>query len=77
LNPPLDVPVSVDELGELLTVEELAARLKVRKSWVYERTRRLGSGRLPFVKLGKYVRFEAKAVLEYLAQRARSGDSDD
>jgi excisionase family DNA binding protein len=52
---------------ELLTVGEVAKLLKVPKSWVYERTRRRGVSRLPFVKLGKYVRFEASAIRAFLA----------
>ena len=53
-------------LVELLTVEEVAALLKVDKSWVYARTRRRGSGRLPHVKLGKYLRFDEKGIRAYL-----------
>jgi excisionase family DNA binding protein len=60
-----------DELHELLTIDEVAALLKVSKSWVYEHTRKRGtprSGRLPHVKIGKYVRFEPRAVREFLAR---------
>ena len=59
------------ELDELLTVDEVAALLKVSKSWVYEHTRKRGtprSGRLPHVKVGKYVRFEPRAVREFVAR---------
>jgi excisionase family DNA binding protein len=55
---------SATELQELLTVDELAALLKVSKSWVYEHTRspRLPRAEsLPDVKIGKYVRFNAAA----------------
>jgi excisionase family DNA binding protein len=68
----LEPPVRSDEVTELLTVQEVAALLKVRPSWVYERTRRRGHERLPFVKLGKYVRFEARAVQQYLARQRKS-----
>lgn len=57
------------DLDSLLTVDDVAALLKVPKSWVYERTRRRGPDRLPFIKLGKYVRFEAGAVQAFLARR--------
>jgi excisionase family DNA binding protein len=60
-------------LDELLTLDEVAALLKVSKSWVYEHTRSRGvpsAERLPCIKLGKYVRFEAAAVRAYLASRA-------
>ncbi|NIV39790.1 MAG: helix-turn-helix domain-containing protein, partial [Anaerolineae bacterium] len=59
-------------LGQLLTLEEVAERLRVPKSWVYERTRRRGLERLPHLKLGKYLRFEEAAVREYL-ERQRVG----
>ena len=59
------------QLQELLTVDEVAALLKVSRSWVYEHSRRRGtrrSGRLVHVKVGKYVRFERRAVREFLAE---------
>lgn len=47
------------EIGpELLTVAELAVRLKVRPSWVYLHAAELGA-----IKLGKYVRFRWDLVL--------------
>jgi excisionase family DNA binding protein len=54
---------------ELLTVSEVAAFLKVPPSWVYERTRRLGSQRLPHVRLGKYLRFSLSEVKTWLEQQ--------
>ena len=60
------------EVDELLTVEELAQWLKVPPSWIYERTRRRGEGRLPCIKLGKYLRFEEAHVRAYLERQRRS-----
>ena len=60
-------------MDELLTVQEVAEWLKVRPSWIYERTRRRGEGRLPYIKLGKYLRFEETAVKVYLERQRRSG----
>ena len=60
-------------MDELLTVDELAEWLKVPPSWIYERTRQRGPGRLPFVKLGKYLRFEEAAVRAFLERQRRSG----
>jgi excisionase family DNA binding protein len=67
---------AADNLQELLTVEEVAALLKVSKSWVYEHTRSRGvprSERLPHVKVGKYVRFEARLIRDFLVRRTRIG----
>jgi len=60
-------------LDALLTVEDVARWLKVPPSWVYERTRQRGRHRLPCVRLGKYVRFEARAVRAFLARQRDSG----
>ena len=68
----IDASVRLEHVPELLTVDEVAALFKVPKSWVYERTRRRGADRLPFMKLGKYVRFEAGAVQTYLARQRKS-----
>ena len=57
--------------AELLTVEELADLLKVPASWIYQRTRRCGRERLPHIKMGKYLRFEERAVLEWLGHLRR------
>lgn len=57
--------------NELMTVSETAALLKVPVSWVYERTRRRGSERLPHMKLGKYLRFSKSEVEEWLSKQRR------
>jgi excisionase family DNA binding protein len=65
-----------DDLQELLTVDEVAALLKVSRSWVYEHTRSRAvprSERLPYLKVGKYVRFDARLVREFLVKRTRIG----
>lgn len=51
---------------ELLTVQEVAAFLRVPVSWVYERTRRRGNERLPHLKMGKYLRFRHQDIVEWL-----------
>ena len=64
-------------LGDgLLTVNDAARFLHVTVSWVYEHTRDDAEDRLPFVKLGKYVRFDRTDLREYVdAKRhaARTG----
>ena len=60
--------------GSLLTVEEIADMLRVSKTWIYARTRRRGLERLPHMKLGKYLRFEERAVRDFL-DRQRVGAS--
>ena len=67
-------PGSDTDLHELLTVDDVAKIFKVSRSWVYEHTRSRGiprSERLPHIKIGKYVRFEARAVREFLERKCR------
>ncbi len=54
---------------ELLTVRDVANLLRVPTSWVYERTRRRGNDQLPHVKLGKYLRFEEAAVIDFIRRQ--------
>ena len=51
---------------ELLTVSELANRLKVPMSWLYSRTRAKGEGSIPKIRVGKYIRFDETQVIEWL-----------
>jgi predicted DNA-binding transcriptional regulator AlpA len=54
---------------ELLTPEELAERLKVPTSWVYEKRRPRCKNPLPAVPLGKIVRFDWSAIVEWLEKQ--------
>jgi excisionase family DNA binding protein len=56
----------------LLTIEEIAELLHVPVSWVYERTRRRSSDRIPGFRLGKYWRFREADVLAWI-ERQRVG----
>ena len=47
--------------AELLTPEELAGRLKVPRSWVYEQSRQ---GNIPTRRLGRYIRFDLREVID-------------
>ncbi|MFP5450375.1 MAG: helix-turn-helix domain-containing protein [Thermoleophilia bacterium] len=50
--------------GPLLTADQVAEMLQVPKSWVYAETR---AGRIPHVKLGRYSRYRAEAIAEWVA----------
>ena len=50
-------------LSELLTLQELAERLKVKTSWLYQRTR---VNSIPCIRLGRHIRFSEKAVMQWL-----------
>ena len=59
---------SVLDPKDLLTPMQLAKRLQVKVSWIYEKTR--GQGRdahpLPVLRCGKYLRFSWPEVVEWL-----------
>jgi predicted DNA-binding transcriptional regulator AlpA len=76
LNPGADITAPADgDLHELLTVDDVAALLKVSRSWVYEHTRSRGTARaerLAYIKIGKYKRFDPRSVREFLTRRAKT-----
>jgi excisionase family DNA binding protein len=53
----------------LINVREAAQFLKVTPSWVYEHCRPGVEERLPFVKIGKYLRFERRELRAYVDRR--------
>lgn len=57
---------SKSNVNYLLTVDELAAALRVKKSWVYGATH---YGKIPVIKVGKYSRYVLPHVLEALGNQ--------
>jgi excisionase family DNA binding protein len=56
----------------LLTPQDAARFLKVSVSWVYEHVRPEAEDRLPFVKLGKYLRFDPRDLRAYIDAKRES-----
>jgi predicted DNA-binding transcriptional regulator AlpA len=58
---------------EILTPQQLAERLQVKPSWIYEQTRNRSGVRnpdpLPHIKMGLYLRFDWRDVLEWLERQ--------
>jgi len=52
-----------------LTLDELALRLRVKKSWIYSRTRESGPNSIPRIRIGKYLRFSWPEVCEWLTRQ--------
>ena len=67
-------PRSYYEGNDLLTAEDVAAWLKVKKSWIKEQTRERTKTRrknpLPHTKMGKYSRFSRMRIAEWLAENS-------
>jgi len=56
----------------LLTVEQLAESLSVKKSWIYSRSRETGPDAMPKIKVGKYRRFILEDVLVWLKEQSQN-----
>ncbi len=54
-------PVQTSTDGRLVTADEMAEQLGIKKSWLLDMARQ---GRVPHVKLGRYVRFMPAEVLK-------------
>jgi excisionase family DNA binding protein len=54
----------------ILTPEEVAERLKVPPSWVYEKTRGRCRNPIPCLRLGRYIRFDWQEVINWLTVEA-------
>lgn len=50
----------------LLTIDEVAERLRVPKSWLYSKTRETGPDAIPRLKVGKYLRFYFDEVMVWI-----------
>ncbi len=64
---------SVFDASQLLTPQELAERLRVPVSWVYEKTRRRSHDSLPTIRLGKYLRFHWPDVAAWVERHRTNG----
>jgi len=58
---------------DLLTISELAKKLKVKRSWLYSRSREKGEDAIPRVKLGKYLRFQENVVMAWVIKKYGGG----
>jgi excisionase family DNA binding protein len=56
---------------DLLTIDEVAERLQISKSWIYNE---LELRRFPSVKLGRALRFRVSDVDNYLDRRQDAGE---
>jgi excisionase family DNA binding protein len=57
--------------NDILTPAELAVRLKVPETWIYEKTRGRCLDPLPCMRIGRYIRFNWTAVVEWLKKGER------
>jgi excisionase family DNA binding protein len=53
-------------MTQLIDIKEMAEKLAVPVSWLYERTR---NNKIPCIRVGKYLRFRETEVWEWLKQQ--------
>ena len=76
-TPKREVAPAVIQPEDLLTPEQLAERLQVKLSWVWEQTRSRNRSKnpLPFVRLSpKVLRFDWRVVAAWIENKADAGD---
>jgi excisionase family DNA binding protein len=56
----------------ILTPQELADRLKVPVSWIYEKTRSRSRDPLPVIRLGRYMRFDWPDIVEWIERHRQA-----
>ncbi len=54
---------------ELLTGDELCQRLKIKKSFLYAPVRRKGPDAIPCIMIGKYLRYDERAVKGWIERQ--------
>ena len=68
---PAVAPSALDP-QQILTIDELASRLKTSRRWVYEKSRRRCQNPLPVIRIGRYLRFDWVSVSAWLRQQERA-----
>ena len=70
------IPHVAQAKPEILTPQQVAERLQVPVSWVYEQSRNRSAIRvpdpLPHLKLGRYLRFDWIRVLAWMERQSRA-----
>ena len=74
ITPSQKEPFESTKAGKrLLNVKEIAEALQVPASWIYQRTMQ-GQKAIPHHKFGKYVRFDADAVIAHFARGEKDNE---
>jgi excisionase family DNA binding protein len=61
-----------NSMGRLLSVEEVASLLKVPRKWVYRRVGLRPPDGIPYLKVGKYLRFRESDLRDYVERLRRN-----
>lgn len=55
--------------NQILTLPEVAERLKVSQRWVYEKSRKRCQNPLPAIRIGRYLRFDWTDISAWLIEQ--------
>jgi predicted DNA-binding transcriptional regulator AlpA len=53
-------------------VNDLAKKLNISPSWIYNKTRQKGPNTIPVIRVGRYCRFRPSEVLDWLQKRQKN-----
>jgi excisionase family DNA binding protein len=71
--PAVTTSVSPIDPAHILTLSDIAERLKVSERWVYEKTRARCQNPLPAIRIGRYLRFYWLDVAAWLQRQSSGG----
>lgn len=64
---------SVNDL-DVMTGDELCAKLKIKKSFLYSPARRKGPDPIPAIRIGKYLRYRLPDVMAWIENQNQARD---
>ena len=62
----------MNEIIDLLTADQLARKLNITVSWIYAHTRKKEDNSIPYLKIGKYIRFSESDVRLWLHSKQKN-----
>jgi excisionase family DNA binding protein len=65
----VDGQISMAGMERWVDITQLAAGLKVPKSFIYRHTMNKGKGCIPRIRVGKHLRFDPEAVKSWILKR--------
>jgi excisionase family DNA binding protein len=63
--------MSIEDIEQMMTVEEVAAKLRLSKAWVYDHSNGRRRPLLPSTKMGKSVRFRPSDVRAFVEEMSK------
>ena len=67
----------MNEIIDLLTADQLARKLNITVSWIYSHTRKKEDNSIPYLKIGKYIRFSENDVRLWLHSKRKNAIADE